>query len=128
VDYFWLGTLNSLAPDADYQAWTNALNNAQAQGQAQMFTQARALGRYLFQSASYLNLNRTDEEFITDLYFGYLQRGPDPGGFAFWLNILHSDNAQGLNGRENLLQAFELSQEFIDEVNSLQAMPPEEDP
>jgi hypothetical protein len=126
VDYFWLGTVDSIAAEADYQAWTVSLNNAQAQGLPAMLTQARSLGRYLFYSSEYLSLNRTNEEFVADLYHAYLQRDPDTGGYNFWLSVLQNDNAQGLNGKEHLIQAFELSSEFSDLVSSLEA--PEEGP
>jgi Domain of unknown function (DUF4214) len=119
VDYFWVGSLQVIADDASYQYWTNALNAAQVQGSSNLLAQARALGRSLFQSAEYASLNRTDEEFVTDLYAAYLQRDPDANGYANWLATLRSDNAQGLNGREHLFQGFEYSIEFMNLVNSL---------
>ena len=89
--------------------------------------QARVLGRSLFQSAAYTSLNRTNEEYVTDLYSVYLGRVPDPDGYAFWLSVLQSDNAQGLNGREHLLVGFEFSPEFINLVSSLTAAAPLEE-
>jgi Domain of unknown function (DUF4214) len=127
VDNFWVGSLQVLADDASYQSWTNILNGALAQGPSNLLLQARALGRSLFQSTAYASLNRTNEEFVTDLYNAYLGRVPDPGGYAFWLSVLQSDNAQGLNGREHLLQGFELSPEFINLVSSLTAVAPLEE-
>jgi hypothetical protein len=127
VDYFFVGSLEVIADDASYQSWTNTLNAAMAQGSSNLLAQARALGRSLFQSAAYASLNRSDEEFVTDLYAAYLQRQPDPGGYDFWLATLRSDNAQGLNGREHLLQGFEFSTEFMNLVNSLIATDPLEE-
>ena len=68
VDNFWVGSLQVLADDASYQSWTNILNGALAQGPSNLLLQARALGRSLFQSTAYASLNRTNEEFVTDLY------------------------------------------------------------
>jgi len=116
-----------IADDASYQSWTNILNAALAQGPSNLLAQARALGRSLFQSAEYASFNRSDEEFVIDLYAAYLQRDPDPGGYEFWLSVLRSDNAQGLNGREHLLQGFEYSTEFMNLVNSLIATDPLEE-
>jgi len=128
VDFFWLGTMDSIAPDADYQAWTISLNNAQAQGAPALLAQARSLGRYLFYSSEYVSLNRTNEEFVADLYYAYLQREPDTGGYNFWLSVLQNDIAQGQNGKEHLILAFEGCPEFSDLVNSLEAIAPEEEP
>jgi hypothetical protein len=116
-----------IADDASYQSWTNALNVAMAQGSSNLLAQARALGRSLFQSPAYASLNRSDEDFVTDLYAAYLQRSPDPQGYEFWLATLRSDNAQGLNGREHLFQGFEFSIEFMNLVNSLVADDPIEE-
>lgn len=127
VDYFWVGSLQVIADDASYQSWTNILNTAYAQGPTSVLTQARALGRSLFQSAAYASFNRSDEDFVTDLYNAYLQRDPDESGYANWLSTLQYDNAHGLNGREHLLQGFEYSTEFINLVNSLTPADPLEE-
>jgi hypothetical protein len=124
VDQFYSTAFNDWASDDELQTWTSNLNNAAAQSQDQMLAQAKALGRTVFQSAEYTNVNRSDEDFVTDLYNGYLGRAPDPDGYNFWLSILRNDNAQGLDGREHLLQAFEGSTEFANLVFSLEADPP----
>ncbi|HXM46935.1 MAG TPA: DUF4214 domain-containing protein [Pyrinomonadaceae bacterium] len=121
VDSFWVGTLETIADDSSYQYWTNILNTAQAQGSSELLIQSRALGRSLFQSSAYAALNRSDADFVRDLYYAYLQRDPDADGYAFWLATLQSDNANGLNGREHLLQGFEGSTEFMNLVSSLVA-------
>jgi hypothetical protein len=88
-------------------------------GKDQKLAQARALARALFQSGEYLSLNRSDEDFVTDLYAAYLEREPDEGGYNFWLSILRDDNANGRDGREHLLQGFEYSTEFANVVDSI---------
>ncbi|WP_445228845.1 DUF4214 domain-containing protein [Duganella rhizosphaerae] len=44
--------------------------------------------------------NLSDHDFATNLYKNILHRAPDPGGFEFWLNVLHNgvDRADVLNG------------------------------
>ena len=118
---FWLGALDADTTDSDRQYWTDRMTNAQAQGQPQLLSEARVFGRALFLSAEYAALNRSDEDFVNDLYWGYLQRAPDESGYNFWLSVLRNDNAQGINGREHLLQAFELSDEYRILVESLAA-------
>jgi len=58
------------------------------------------------------------------LYNGYLGRAPDQSGWSFWVSVYRNDPAQGVNGHEHLLQAFEQSTEFIDLVYSLEVAPP----
>lgn len=117
----WLAALNVDTTDSERQYWTDRLTNAQTQGQPQLLAESRLFGRALFQSAAYAALNRSDEDFVSDLYWGYLQRAPDESGYNFWLSVLRNDNAQGINGREHLLQAFELSDEYRILVESLVA-------
>jgi hypothetical protein len=124
VDYFYMGSIEDLPSDAELQSWTDRLNAASAQGQSQMLAEAKALGRALFQSADYASRNRSDEDFVADLFYGYLQRAPDSGGYNAWLNVVRDYNAQGLNGREVTLQGFENSTEFANLVYSLEAAPP----
>jgi hypothetical protein len=120
----WLAVLAVDTTDSERQYWTDRLNAAQAQGQAQLLDEARAFMRSLFLSQDYLNLNRSDEDYVDDLYWGYLHRGPDENGYNSWLSVLRSDNAQGINGREHLLQGFEYSQEFMNLIYSMEAPDP----
>jgi uncharacterized protein (TIGR03118 family) len=47
--------------------------------------------------------------FVLMQYFGYLRRDPEPGGFAFWLNILNQSN-----NFKSMVCAFISSQEYQD--------------
>jgi len=124
VNQFYTTAFNDWPSDDELLNWTNRLNTASAQGQAQLIAEARALGRAVFRSAEYLNLNRSDEDFVTDLYNAYLWRAPNPDEYDNWLDTLRNYNAQGLDGREHLLQGFEYSTEFSNLVYSLEAAPP----
>lgn len=121
TQYFWLASLAVDTTDSERQYWTDRITNAQAQGQPQLLAEARTFGRALFQSAEYAALNRTDEDFVSDLYWSYLQRAPDESGYNFWLSVLRDDNARGINGREHLIQGFEHSDEFRVLLESLEA-------
>jgi len=128
VDATWWGALDREATDNEWQDKTNRLTTAQAQGQSPTLDEARALERTLFQSPEYINRNRSDQEYVTDLYQAYLLRDPDSGGYNAWLSVLQNDNAQGLNGREHLLQGFEYSQEFANLIGGLEMMPTPDPP
>jgi len=52
---------------------------------------------------------------VEDLYNGILRRGADPGGFAFWLNLLNSETYN----REQVLEFLVNSQEFQSRVQEV---------
>src|SRR5215213_12670 len=124
VDQVYVAGFNDWASDDELVTWTTRLNNAYAQGQAQLLAEARALCRAVFDSAEYRNVSRSDEDFIADLDTGYLGRAPDQDGFKFGLSVYRNDLAQGINGHEHMLQAFEQSTDFINLVYTLEAAPP----
>jgi RHS repeat-associated protein len=101
---------NALARDpsaGELQTQADALAQAGAQGgESQLLTTARSMARGLFQSSEYVARNRTDAEYVTDLYNSYLQRGPDTPGLNYWVSNTQS------NGRGATLNAFEVSTEF----------------
>src|SRR4029078_3426596 len=85
----------------------NQLASAGAQSQAQLQTTASQIARSLFTATNYeTSPYRSDTQYVTDLYYAYLQRGADDGGLGCWVW------AMGSNGRENVCNAFEASGEF----------------
>jgi RHS repeat-associated protein len=99
------------ATESQQQVDTLAL--AGSQGQSQLLTTAKSLARGLFQSSEYISRNRTDSQYVTDIYNSYLQRGPDTGGLNFWVS-----NTQD-NGRAATLNAFEVCTEFATLASTL---------
>lgn len=90
----------------------NVINNPTAR-----LNEARAIGRELFAVedpwSEHSLRGLTNQQYVEALYLGYLQRFGEPGGVAFWTN----NTAQ--HGRVATRNAFELSGEFSDYVNSL---------
>lgn len=113
-------TLDRNLSDADWSYWTGRLETAQAQGYSQTLAVAKEFERSMFQSAEYVNRNRSDADYVTDLHVGYWMREPTTAEHEQSLNRLRGDNAQGLNGREILRQNFENSQGFANAVGTLE--------
>jgi RHS repeat-associated protein len=105
VNNFYSGALNRQPNESESTQWTTSLNQAMAQGFDPLLTQAQSLGQTLFTSAEYSNGSNTD--FVNDLYWAYLQRGPDQGGLDFWVYQLN----QGAS-RAVIRQEFAISLEF----------------
>ena len=60
-----------------------------------------------FYSQEYINKDRDDEEFVTDLYNTFFNRPPDQGGLDYWTDQL----SQGMS-RDTVLDNFVNSTEF----------------
>ncbi|MDQ3806234.1 MAG: DUF4214 domain-containing protein, partial [Acidobacteriota bacterium] len=115
---FYQGALARQPNATELQNWVSALRLAYPQGQGPLLTKAKDLGRALFQSAEYAARNRTDRDFVADLYRGYLQRAPDQAGWDYWTGVVATA------GREAVRQAFEGSAEFDYGVNGLSPLAP----
>ena len=80
--------------------WTNKLNNGAIVG----FVVAR---EFIF-SEEYKAKNKTDDEFIKDLYQMFMGREPEPNGYEYWMEKI----SEGM-GREEVFAGFSNSEEFI---------------
>jgi RHS repeat-associated protein len=60
------------------------LNAAALQGQNQVIAEAQAFAREIFTSTEYANRNRSDRDFVMDLYLATVQRAPDSSGWDAW--------------------------------------------
>lgn len=84
----------------------NQLAIAGAQSQSQLQTVANQIARSLFTATNYeTSPYRSDAQYVADLYYAYLQRGPDDGGLGWW-------TGQAASSRVNVCNAFEASSEF----------------
>jgi YD repeat-containing protein len=97
----------------EYPYWNDILRAAYPNGQSSMVKAVRELGKTLFESAEYIARGTTATQFVTDLYWAYLMRAPDPGGLAYWTVQVP------LQGRENVRRAFDESAEFATAVSTI---------
>jgi len=79
--------------------WRTALANGSFNG--------ATISEWFFFSPEYINRNRTNVQFINDLYDTCMGRPADPGGRAYWLNMLENSVSRRL-----LLSLFLQSAEF----------------
>jgi RHS repeat-associated protein len=90
----------------ELQDGINQLAAAGAVSQVQLQTVANQIARSLFTSTNYeTSPYRSDAQYVTDLYYAYLQRGPDDSGLGWWAG-------QAASSRVNVCNAFEASSEF----------------
>ncbi|MFZ0751281.1 MAG: DUF4214 domain-containing protein, partial [Pyrinomonadaceae bacterium] len=112
VSDFYSGAL-ARSPGSGDPDWVTTLTQAQSQGRNQLTVAAQSLGASLFTSTEYANRNRTNGEFVTDLYAGYLGRSPDSGGYDYWLAALSGST------RDQVRLGFAYSQEFQNNLAAL---------
>lgn len=120
VKDFFQGAVARQPATAELQDWAARLN--QAQGDSQLLLQAQTLGAQLFTSAEYAARGRTDGQYVSDLYWAYLQRAPDAGGLNFWtgeFNNCGANQACRDAKRIDLRNAFDQSTEFGEKVRAL---------
>jgi RHS repeat-associated protein len=106
IQDFYQSALARSPNSAEMQAWSAHLRQAYWQGKTQLIQAIAGMGRTLFQSQEYANRNRSDSDYVYDLYRAYLRRDPDPGGWSGWTN------AVAQHGRPAVHEAFPASIEF----------------
>jgi RHS repeat-associated protein len=113
VNNFYLGAYGRNATSTELQTQRDALNVAAAQGLSQVQAQAESFGRSLF-AAQVNDSSISNTQFVTNLYEGFLQRGPDAGGLSFW-----SGQATVGTGRQNVLSSFATCGSFYELAGTL---------
>ena len=89
------------APDDEGNAfWLDVLEKGER-------TPAEIVRFFLLDCEEMENMGATNEDFVTDIYWGLLWRKPETGGFEFWVDELNN----GLTKAE-LLEGFLWSPEF----------------
>lgn len=119
VDMTWAETFSRQATDEEWRHWTERLERAKAQGQPQLLAEAKTLERERFLSQEYIARNRTDEEFISDVFQSYLLREPTSKEMETWLKVLNGISVSSPDNHSLFLEQFENIQEFADLIYSL---------
>jgi len=111
VKNFYQSALNRQPTTSELQSWLGTLQSAYAQGQSQFLTAMQNLGDTIFSSQEYANRNRSDRDYVYDLYKAYLLRDPEQAGWDFWTALVP------INGRAAVRNGFNWSTEYSLKVN-----------
>ena len=112
---FYRGFLNRLADDGGFGYWIGRFRAAQCQGAAAVTAEVDGISTQYLGSAEYAARNRSNRDYVADLYYAFLRRGGELTGFDFWVSQL--DN--GLKTREQLRKEFLNSPEFQSRVQQI---------
>ncbi|MCU1265081.1 MAG: hypothetical protein JWM21_1399 [Acidobacteria bacterium] len=110
VQWWFSYAVERSAEEDESLYWGDILRRAHAQGQPSMVLAAREMGKTLFESREYSSRDRSDSDFVYDLYKTYLLRSPDNEGWEFWQSQVPEW------GRDNVRRAFDECGEFIAKV------------
>ena len=99
VELLYKHVLGRKADTSGLNYWVNELYNGGSN--------AALVTRSFFNSQEYIKRKTDNEQFLTDVYYAYLDRKPDEVGFTYWLKQLESGSS-----RNSILEGFEKSREF----------------
>ncbi len=114
VEHYYAAILNRSSEPGARQSWMNESDRLCGLG-ADVQQTFIIMANAFFNTPEYLGRNRTNSEFVTDLYVTFFGRLPEPGGLSFWVDQL----AQG-NPRNNVMSSLLLEQQFMEFKQTMQ--------
>jgi arylsulfate sulfotransferase len=115
---FYRGFLGRLPDEGGYNYWVARFRAAQCQGAAAVVAEVDVISQLFMASPDYSSRGRSTAEFLADLYNTFLRRGPDTGGWSYWLDRFM--NTQFFT-RDAARRAFLASPEFQARVQAVVA-------
>jgi serralysin len=112
---FYRGALARLPDDGGLSFWVSQFRVAQCKGAGDVYASADSISAQFFSGPEYSGRNRSNAQYVGDLYNAFLRRGGDPGGVQFWINQINT----GAQTRDQVRQAFLGSPEFGNRVNAI---------
>ncbi|MGH9941778.1 MAG: DUF4214 domain-containing protein [Pyrinomonadaceae bacterium] len=94
VSQLYTFVLNRAADSGGLSAWDGVLRTGYAQGQSAFLQAAKDTAAGFFDSQEYLNRNRSNRDYVYDLYRAYLNREPDAGGWDAWTAALDAGTSR----------------------------------
>jgi len=113
---FYRGLLSRLPDDGGFAGWVGQFRAAQCAGAGAVYATVESISSGFANSGEYTGRNRTNAQYVGDLYNAFLRRGGDLGGVQFWIGQLN-----GGATRNAIRQQFIASPEFTNRVNAIVA-------
>ncbi len=114
VGDFYRGILARLPDTSGFNSWVGSFRTAQCSGNVgpAVYATVESISSGFINGAEYVGRNRTNAQFVGDLYNAFLRRGGDLAGVQYWINQLNT-NAET---RDQLRVDFKNSAEFSNRV------------
>jgi hypothetical protein len=117
---FYRGILNRLPDTPGFNFWLGQFRAAQCLGvnaAGAVYTAVDSISSQFIGSPEYTSRNRSNTEYVSDLYYAFLRRSGDLAGVNFWINRLNT----GAETRQAMRTDFINSPEFNGRVNAIVA-------
>jgi hypothetical protein len=114
---FYRGLLARTPDPGGFDFWVQRFRVAQCQGAGFVYGEVESISSQFANGGEYLGKNRTNNQYVGDLYNSFLRRGGDLVGVQFWINQLGS----GALTRNQVRQNFVASGEFQGRVGAVVA-------
>ncbi|MBK8321681.1 MAG: DUF4214 domain-containing protein [Betaproteobacteria bacterium] len=111
---FYRGLLSRLPDDSGLASWVGQFRAAQCAGAGSVYSTVEAISSSFANGGEYASRNRTNAQYVGDLYNAFLRRGGDLDGVQFWISQL-----TGGATRSAIRQQFIASPEFTNRVNAI---------
>lgn len=114
---FYRGLLARLPESTGLDAFVANFRAAQCNANpgTAVYSEVDGISKFFLSTSEYLNKNRTNGQYVGDLYNAFLRRGGDLGGVLYWIDQL----ATSQRTREKVREAFFTSSEFASRVQSV---------
>jgi len=112
---FYRGLLSRLPDTGGFNFWVQQFRKAQCAGAGAVYPAVESISIQFATSAEYLARDRTNAQYVGDLYNSFLRRGGDLGGVQYWIDEI----ARGRRTRESVRQQFVASPEFQNRVAAI---------
>jgi hypothetical protein len=112
---FYRGILNRLPDTAGFNSWLAQFRTAQCNGAGSVYAAVDSISSSFIQGPEYTGRNRTNTEYVGDLYYAFMRRGGDLPGVTNWINLLNT----GAETRDQMRRAFIGTPEFNARVNAI---------
>ena len=113
--------LDRIATQEEWEVWHNRLIEAKSQGASQFLAEIKVYERNLFSMSEYVARQRTNEEFIEDVFWSHLFRQPTQLEREYWENYLENlpPSVPRQRRRMRLLNEFENLPDFEEFVSNI---------
>ena len=115
VGDFYRGFLNRLPDNDGFAFWIGRFRVAQCTNATAVRAEVESISSQFLASTEYTSRQRSDRDFIADLYYVFLRRGGDVTGFNYWVDLL----SNGAFTRDQVRQEFVKAAEFQTRVSQI---------
>jgi hypothetical protein len=115
---FYRGVLGRLPDTGGFDNWLGQFRTAQCAGASApgaIYNAVESISAAFLNSPEYRGRNRTNTDYVSDLYYAFLRRGGDLTGVNFWIDRLNT----GTQTREQMRRDFINTPEFNGRVDAI---------